>query len=83
MTTKNPSRKQIIISISINNAKAIISQANKHISNINKLLKDVKSNVSADFIYSNNKEVIITTNKVVAASNLNIVKKYIKKLNKS
>lgn len=83
MTTKNPSRKQIIISISINNAKAIISQANKHISNINKLLKDVKSNVSADFIYSNNKEVIITTNKVVAASDLNIVKKYIKKLNKS
>lgn len=83
MTTKNPSRKQIIISISINNAKAIISQANKHISNINKLLKDVKSNVSADFIYSNNKEVIITTNKVVAAFDLNIVKKYIKKLNKS
>jgi len=83
MTTKNPSRKQIIISISINNAKAIISQANKHISNINRLLKYVKSNVSADFIYSNNKEVIITTNKVVAASDLNIVKKYIKKLNKS
>ena len=74
MTTKSLFRKQIIISISTNNAKTIISQANKYISNINRLLKDVKSNVSADFIYSDNKEVIITTNKVVAASDLNIHK---------
>ena len=81
MTTKSLFRKQIIISISTNNAKTIISQANKYISNIDRLLKDMKSNVSADFIYSNNKEVIITTNKVVAAFDLNIVKKYIKKLN--
>jgi len=77
MTTKCLFKKQIIISISTNNAKTIISQANKYISNIDRLLKDMKSNVSADFIYSNNKEVIITT----TASDLNIVKKYIKKLN--
>jgi len=47
-----------------NNSKIVISQANKHISNINRLLKGVKSNVSADFICSDNKGVIITTNKV-------------------
>ena len=64
MTTKDSSRKQIIILISTNNSKMVISQANKHISNINRLLKGVKSNVSADFICSDNKEVIITTNKV-------------------
>jgi len=41
----------------------------------------MKSNVSADYIYSDNKEVIITTNKIAAPSNLNIVEKYIKDLN--
>ena len=41
----------------------------------------MKSNVSADYIYSDNKEVIITTNKIAASSNLNIVEKYIKDLN--
>ena len=41
----------------------------------------MKSNVSADFIHSNNKEVVITTNKAVATSNLNIVEKYLKELN--
>jgi len=44
-------------------------------SNINRLLKDIKSNVSADFICSNNKEIVITTNNAVATSNLNIVEK--------
>jgi len=59
--------------MSINNAEVIISHANKYISNINRLLKSVKSNVSANFIHSNNKEVV--------TCNLNIVEKYIKKLN--
>jgi len=53
----------------------------KQIKNINKLLKDVKSKVSADYICSDNKSKVITTNKVAASSNLNIVKKYIKELN--
>ena len=41
----------------------------------------MKSEISADFIYSNNKEVIIITNKAVATLDLNIVEKYIKNLN--
>ena len=81
MTTKGLYKKQIIILISTNNSKTIISQANIHISNINRLLKDVKSEVSADFIYSNNKGVILTTNKVTASSDLIIVERYVKELN--
>jgi len=79
MTTKGSS--QIIILISTNNSEAIISQANIHILNINRLLKDVKSEVFADFIYFDNKGVIITTNKAVAFSDLNIVEIYVKELN--
>lgn len=78
MTTKDPSRKQIIIPISSNNSEAIILQANWYISNINYLLKDVKSEVLADFIHSINKGVIITTNKAAVVSDLSIIKKYIK-----
>lgn len=67
MTTKDPSRNQIIIPMNINNSKRVITQANKHISNINKLLKDVKSNVYADYIHFDNKGIIITTNNVMSS----------------
>jgi len=60
--------------MSTNNLEAIISQANIHIANINCLLKDAKSEILADFIYSNNKRVIITTNKAAVVSDLNIEK---------
>ena len=41
----------------------------------------MKSEVSADFIHLNNKEIIITTNKAIATSHLNVIEKYIKELN--
>jgi len=43
--------------MSTNNSEAIVLQANSHISSINRLLKSIKSKVSADFICSNNKEI--------------------------
>ena len=50
MITKGLLRKQIIIFMNINNSERVIAQANNHITDINKLLKDVKSEISADFI---------------------------------
>jgi len=44
-------------------------------------LKDVKSEVLADFIHLDNKEIIITTNKASTTSDLNVIEKYIKELN--
>jgi len=81
MTTKGLSRKQIIILINSNNISIIISQANKYISNINKLLKNIKSSILADYVWSENKNIIITTNKTTIMSDINIMKKYIKNLN--
>jgi len=52
-----------------------------YIANINKFLKDIKSEISADFIHSNNKRIIITTNKIAFTSDMNIIEKYIKELN--
>jgi len=66
--------------MSANNFEAIVLQVNVHISNINRLLKGVKSKVSADFIYSNNKG-IITANKAIVSLDLSIVERYVKELN--
>ena len=79
MMTKGLSRKQIIISMDMNNAERVMSQFN--ITNINRLLKGVKSEISADYIHSDNKRIVITTNKAAIFSDLNIMEKYIKELN--
>jgi len=75
MIINNLSRKQIIILMSTDNLEAIITQANSHIANINRLLKNVKSDISANYICSNNRGIVITTNKAVFFSDLNIVER--------
>jgi len=47
MTMKGLSRKQIIIPIGINNTERVITQLNANVANINRLLKSIKSEVSA------------------------------------
>ena len=44
-------------------------------------MKGIKSKILADYICSDNKEIVIMTNKVTISSNLNIVEKYMKELN--
>ena len=58
MMTKSSLRKQIIIPMSI-------IQSNMHIVKINRLLKEVKSEILANYIHSDNKEIVIITNKIV------------------
>ena len=50
--------------------------------NINCLLKYAKSEILANFVYSNNKGVIITTNKAAVVSDLIIMEKYVKGVDK-
>ena len=51
-----------------------------NVANINRLLRDIKYEISTNYIYSDNKGVVITTNKIATSSNLNIVEKYMKEL---
>jgi len=67
--------------MSINNISRVIAKANIYVSNINWLLKRVKSEVSVDFIHSNNKRLLLTINKVVILYNFNINEKYLKDSN--
>jgi len=63
------------------NSERVIVKLNAYIANINRLLKEVKSNISADYICSNSKEIIIITNKIAITLDQNIIEKYMKKLN--
>ena len=80
MMMREPSRKQVIIPMAKSNTELIINLANLHIANINKYLKNIKSDVIADFIHITKEEVVITMNKPVNASNLSIIEKYIKNI---
>ena len=50
MTTRELSRKEVIILMAKSNAKLIINSAHTHISNVNKCLKNSKSDIVANLI---------------------------------
>jgi len=81
MTTKSPSRRQIIILIDNNNISKFISSSDNYITNINSALKNIKSEIMANFIYSDHYKLIITTNKVTSQFNLYTIENYIKNVN--
>ena len=72
------SRRQVLVSMSSVNSSKFMILSNKHVSNINKVLKEIKSDIMADFAWTNSIGLIITTNKVVFSLNLNTIEKYIK-----
>jgi len=76
MMTKGPSRKQVLVSITIVNSNKIMVLSNKHVTHINRMFKDIKSDIIADFIRADYRGFMIITNKVVSISNLNIIEKY-------
>jgi len=53
MITKSHSRKQVIISMSNENKAKFMESSNAHITNLNRALKNIKSEVMADFICMN------------------------------
>ena len=78
MTTRGQSRREIIIPMTKTNTELIINLAYIHISNINKCLKNSKSDIFADFIQFNVNGIIITTNKPASDLNLSTIEKYLK-----
>jgi len=78
MIMKRPSRKQIIIPMNINNKMQFMEDSSAYITNINRALKSIKSKVVADFACLENSGIIITTNKVTASLNLQIIEQYVK-----
>jgi len=78
MTTKGLSRKQVIIPISSENNNIFMKNLATHVANINRLLRNAKSEVLVDYIRSDPLRISIITNKVLLQSDLQIIDQYIK-----
>ena len=81
ITTKGPSRRQIIVPMSNDNILKFITSSSSHIANLNSIFKNIKSEIVADFICSDQHGLIITTNKVTLPSDLSTIENYIKNVN--
>ena len=81
MTTKGPSRKQVIVPMNLDNANKFMKDLSTHITNINRALKNIKSDVMADFICIENRGVVIITYKITGALDLQTIERYIKNTN--
>ena len=79
MTTKGPSRKQIIIPISNNNNNTFMKNSAAYVANINRLLRNAKSEAAVDYIQSDPIGLSIVTNKVALQLDLQIIDQYMKK----
>jgi len=80
MITRGQSRREVIIPMTKTNAELIVNLTHIHIFNINKCLKNSKSNIFADFICFNVNGIIITTNKPTSNLNLSTIEKYLKSI---
>jgi len=81
MTTKRLSRRQVLVLMSLVNSSKFIVLSNKHMFNISRALKKIKSDIMANFIWIDSRELIITTDKVTSSLDLNNIEKYIKNVN--
>ena len=70
ITIKGPSHKQIIIPINKDDKTKFMASSSEHIANINRTLKNIKSDVIADYVYSEHISITIVTNKVASSSDL-------------
>ena len=80
MTTRGPSRKEVIIPMTKSNAELIMKSVHKQITNINEHLKNSNSDIIADFICLSNNGVIITTNCPANATELSRIENFLKKI---
>ena len=78
MTMKGLSYKQVIMLMNSKLSKKSIKNSSIHVVNINRALKSIQSNTIADFIWAEDKEIVITTNNVSSNTDLQEIEKYIK-----
>ena len=77
-TTKGPSRKQIIVPMSSDNISSFIKNAPSNVANLNRELRNAKTDVLVDYIRSDSTGVVIITNKVAHQSDLSIIDRFVK-----
>jgi len=67
--------------MNVENRNCFIKNSSIHVSNINKALRNIKSEIVTDFVCLNSRGIIITTNKISSILNLQTIERYIKNVN--
>ena len=78
ITIKSLLWKQIIVPIDKDNITKFMALSSIHIVNLHRFLKNIKSNIIADYIWAEPIDITIVTNKVATLSNLQIIENYVK-----
>ena len=78
MTTKGPSRKQIIIPMSNDNVVSFMKNSSSHVANINRSLRNAKTDVLVDYIWSDNTGISVVVDKIAQQSDIAIINNYVK-----
>ena len=78
MTTKGPLRKQIIIPISNDNVVSFMKNSSSHVSNINRALRNAKTDVLVDYIQSDDTGISVVVDKIAQQSDIAIINNYVK-----
>jgi len=81
MTTKGPSRKQVIIPMSGENISSFMKNSSLHVANINRNLQNAKSDILVDYLHLENSSITVITNKVAQQSDMSIIDNYVKNSN--
>ena len=81
MTTKGPSRKQVIIPMSKENIESFIKNSSFRVSSMNKQLWNAKTEILIDYIWAELLGITVVTNKVAQSSDLMLIDQYIKNSN--
>ena len=78
MTTKGPSRKQIIIPMSNDNVVSFMKNSFSHVANINRSLRNAKTDILVDYIRSDNTGISVVVDKIAQQSDIAIINNYVK-----
>ena len=79
--TKDPSKKQIIVSMSKENNNNFMKNSALHMVNINRQLRNAKSEVLVNYIWSDPLGITVITSKVSQQSDLLIIDQYVQNSN--
>jgi len=80
-STVNDLNKQVIVSMNGDNTNKFMLHSSDHITNINRLLKNIKSNYKTDYIRAKKSGIIIITNKVALSLDFQTLENYVKNAN--
>ena len=64
--------------MNIDNTRKYMKNSSTHVININRTLKSIKSNIMANFIRIDDKDIIISTNNIASPSDLQEIEKCVK-----